>query len=155
MLPARDQIHRRIYKLVDHWEGLRPSAKLLPGRQHFDPMEVPDLLPNIYLLAVVGDSARFQFRLLGEAILSSGGPGRKGLFVDEIPRTDTKAYLHDQLTSLVKTHEPIWYKGPPTLRHHKDVMQLEGVMLPLAANGVDVDRCLCMTVYYWVSGRVT
>ena len=155
MLPARDKIHDRINRLIDHWERLRPSPDLVPGRQHFDPMDVPDLLPNIYLLAAQRDPVRFQFRLLGEAILDSGGTGRKGIFVDELARTGTRAYLHDQLADMARTRVPIWYKGPPTLEHHRQVVALEGVMLPLAANGMDVDYCLCMTVYYWMQGTVT
>ena len=141
--------------LFRSWQELHPAADRLPGMSKFDPMRVPRLLPNIFLMDVERDPLRFRFRLVGEAIVESGGPGRRGAYVDELPRTNRGAYLHDQLSDLVRDRQPQWYKGPPSLQHHQFVRQLEGVMLPMAENGVDVDSVLCLTVYDWADGHKT
>jgi hypothetical protein len=122
----------------------------------FDPMTVPSLLPNIYLIGVEGkDAPRFRFRLLGESVLVAGGPGRRGLYVDQLPRTSSGAYLHDHLTEVVRNRRPNWYRGPPTLQHHKYVTELEGIMLPMANDQGDVDALLCLTIYLWTDGTAT
>jgi hypothetical protein len=139
--------------LVGYWNRIRPATELLPGRQDFDPLDVPGLLPNIYLLEVYTPGPRFRFRVVGEAIVNSGAPGRRGRFVDEIPETGAKPSLHDTLLALYASRQPAYYKGPPTLVHESWVAQLEGVMLPMAANGVDVDHVLCLTVYHRKDGQ--
>jgi len=134
---------------------MHPAPDRLPGKQHFDPVSVPRLLPNIYLIEIVGQPPRFCFRLLGENIVRSGGPGRRGKFVDELPRTATGTYLQDHLVSALESRKPVYYKGPPTLVHHAQVTSLEGIMLPLATNGIEIDNFLCLTVYHWLNGDVS
>lgn len=147
--------HDKVAAMHRHWSSLPASDDGVPLWSAFDPLAIPQLLPNVFLISVEGDPPRFRFRLLGENIRAAGGPGRKDAFVDEIPRTGTAAYLNDQLADIVRTRTPRWYKGPPTLRHHRDVSTLEGVMLPMAADDGPVTRILCLTVYHWLDGRVT
>ena len=146
--------HSKIEQLSEHWRLLHPAPDRLPGKQHFDPVSVPTLLPNIYLIEVVDRPPRFRFRLLGENIIRSGGPGRRGVFVDELPRTNTTINLHDQLVGVLESRKPGYYKGPPTLVHHAHVTLLEGIMLPLATDGIEIDNFLCLTVYHWLNGEV-
>jgi len=147
--------HPKIEQIFEYWRALHPAPDRLPGRQHFDPVSVPKLLSNIYLIEIVGRPPRFRFRLLGENIIRSGGPGRPGKFVDELPRTDVGTYLQDQLIGVLEDRNPAYYKGPPTLVHHAHVTLLEGIMLPLAADGIEIDNFLCLTVYHWIDGDVT
>ncbi len=76
--------HPKVLHLIEHWRSLAPGPDLLPGRQHFDPMRVPSLLPNIWLLDVIpGTPRRFRYRLLGTRLSEAGIPGSKGDFVDD------------------------------------------------------------------------
>ncbi len=147
--------HEKVVAIREHWALLPTGGGDLPLWSSFDPTAIPRLLANVFLISAEGEPPRFRFRLLGETIRAAGGPGRPGLHVDEIPRTDTSAYLNDQLAELVRRRSPVWYKGPPTLRHHREVSTLEGIMLPMAAADGRVTRILCLTVYRWLDGRVT
>ena len=153
--PRGPHAHEKVEAVHAHWASLPTGGTDLPLWSAFDPASIPRLLANVFLIAVEGEPPRFRFRLLGETIRAAGGPGRPGLRVDEIPRTGTAAYLNDQLADIVRWRKPVWYKGPPTLRHHRDVALLEGVMLPMAADDGRVTRILCLTVYHWLDGRVT
>ena len=58
---AAAEPHPRIAELIRHWRSLAPGPGLLPGRRHFDPMKVPKLLPNIWLLEIVpGPPRRYR-----------------------------------------------------------------------------------------------
>jgi hypothetical protein len=156
VLPPPEDLPTGLVKLLSAWEKLPRGLSDLPRLADFDPMSVPHLLPNVYLIAVEGrERPRFRFRLLGESVLAAGGPGRPGLYVDQIPRTSTGVYLHDHLSEVVHSRKPNWYRGPPTLKHDKFVIELEGIMLPMANDNDDVEALLCMTVYRWSDGRVS
>jgi len=154
-LPPAESLPEKLAAIVDHWQGLMRQGHDLPRFADFEPMAVARLLPNIYLLDVAQDPQRFRFRLLGEAVLEAGAPGRPGLYVDELPRTGTNANLHDSLAAAVARRAPNWYRGPPTLQHHAEVVELEGVMLPFAAADGRIEAFLCLTLYRWRSGQET
>lgn len=149
---SKSRMHEKLQALYDHCLGLGATAGEPPRWAAFDPMDVPHLLPNIFLFRVTYDPLRFQFRLLGDAVLASGGPGRRGLYVDEIPTTGQAETLHDQLAQVVAAATPFWYKGPPTLKHHRHVQSLEGVMIPMSDDTGRISHILCLTVYDWHTG---
>jgi hypothetical protein len=156
-LPPQGEPHPRIARMIAYWREIAPAPGLVPGKQHFDPMRVPDLLPNVWLLDVVREdgSLRYRFRLVGDALIDSGAPFRKGLFVDELgDRVDQAAAktIHDRV---VNTREPDWRRGPPIVKHLKFIALLERVLLPLAEDGRTVDHILAMTVFYQMDGRVS
>lgn len=155
-LPPQGQPHPRVARMIDYWREMAPGPGLLPGKQHFDPMRVPDLLPNLWLLEVVreGEGLRYLIRLVGDALIDSGAPFRKGLFMedlgDQIDQAAAKA-IHD---GVVESRQPNWRRGAPIVKHLKFIALLERVMLPLAADGQTVDHILIMTLFYQMDGRV-
>jgi hypothetical protein len=154
-LPSLDLLPPKLAAIVAHWQGLRRDGHDVPIYADFDPMAVARLLPNIYLLAVEHAPLRFRFRLLGEAVLEAGAPGRPGLYVDELLRAGTQSNLNASLVAAVASRAPNWYSGPPTLQHHAHVSELEGVMLPCAAADGQIEAILCLTLYRWQSGQET
>ncbi len=155
-LPPRGEPHPRIARMIAYWREIAPGPGLIPGKQHFDPIRVPDLLPNLWLLDVVREDGRlrYRFRLVGDALIDSGAPFRKGLFVDELgDRIDQVAAqaIHD---GVVRSLQPGWRRGLPIVKHLKFIALLERVLLPLAEDGRTVDHILGMTVFYQMDGRV-
>ena len=61
-------------ELFAYWRSLFPEDGL-PGRQHFDPVDVPHLLRMLFLVDIVrgGKKIRFRYRLLGTDITSRAG----------------------------------------------------------------------------------
>src|SRR3546814_15629289 len=54
----------KLRRLYDYWCGRCPAGAL-PARRDIDPLDIPDLLPNLFLLDVIGDAEAFVFRLAG------------------------------------------------------------------------------------------
>jgi hypothetical protein len=147
--------HPRIVRLVDYWRGLAPGLGLLPARRHFDPMRVPELLPNLWLVDVVrGPPRRYRYRLVGNALIDAGAPIRPGLFIDEMDDRIDQQAAHAAFDGVVDTHRPDWRRGPPIIQHLKFISELERVLLPLAEDGQTVDVVLGMTVFYLLDGAI-
>lgn len=144
-----------IIKVVhQHWIGLRPAPRILPGRQHFDPAalaaESPEALPHLWLLQIETDPRRYRLRLIGSALKAAGSPGRVGDCIDSIDETGGVVRWLD---GICDGREPNYRRGPPKLPHGGHVAELENLVLPLAADGRTVDMLLACTIYHWREGQ--
>lgn len=63
---------------ADKWQGAR-----MPRRADIDPLDMPALLPMVYLVDVERDPLRFRFRLVGTRIVSWFGRDMTGHYVAE------------------------------------------------------------------------
>jgi len=140
--------HPKIRSLADYWLSICPGNRL-PGRQHFDPIRIPPLLANIYLIDVHREPVRFRFRLLGSRIVAYAGEDNKGKWFDEKWPT----YDDSVLLGIVQSGRPSWFRGPSNLRPEKDYYELERVRLPLARDGMTVDMILGLTIFFNSQGR--
>jgi hypothetical protein len=60
--------HKSLRSLYDYWHALGVAAGGLPSVQAFDPLHLPKLIPNLWILEVAPDTHRFRMRLAGENI---------------------------------------------------------------------------------------
>lgn len=121
---------------------------MLPGRRHLDPLDIPSLLANVWLVDVVDDPRRFRVRLLGTALEQAGTPLRRGTFVVDCLRPEQRAASLAEFESVVRSRQPLWYRGKAYLPHNQYVHEVERVFLPLAVDGVTVDMLLCLSVIH-------
>jgi len=147
--------HPKIARMLAHWRSLAPAPGMLPGRQHFDPIRVPDLLPHTWLIDVErGPVLRFRYRLIGTALIEAGVPMRRGDYFDEVANQPSRDEVAGMLAGVVLERRPNWRRGVPLVAHVKHVTELERVVLPLAADGATVDMLIGATLFYWEDGRV-
>ncbi|WP_119422647.1 PAS domain-containing protein [Desertibaculum subflavum] len=146
-------VHSRIAEIVGHWKSLRPAPGLLPGRGHFDPLQVPQLLKNIWLVDVVKDDPRlFRARLVGTAFGQVGARLRAGKFFEDVAPEAEAKITAAPFRRVLATGRIDWRRGPSSLSHMEHVRELERVILPLAGDGAEVDMFLCLTVFYMSDG---
>lgn len=145
--------HPKIVQIVRHWRGLRPALGRLPGRQHFDPVDVPRLLRNIWLVDVVEDDPRlFRARLVGTAFEQLGARLRKGKFFEDVAPAAEAEVTTSAFRHVLRAKCLNWRRGPSSLSHMEHVRELERVIMPLATDGETVDMFLCLTVFYMADG---
>jgi hypothetical protein len=147
--------HPQVAQLIRHWQSLAPAPGLLPGRQHFDPLRVRQLLPHLWLVDVVpDDSRRFRARLVGGALVDAGVPIRRGRFLSDVMTPEERTRAGDLFDRIVSQRHVDWRRGPPVLGHMKHIYALERAMMPMATDGSTVDMLLCITLFYWTDGRI-
>jgi hypothetical protein len=85
----------RLRELAAYWFARCPAPGAVPPRSAIDPLDFPDLLPNVMMLDCVashraGDAVsddgglRYRFRLAGEAVTYAAGRRLAGHFLDEV-----------------------------------------------------------------------
>ena len=139
-----DNCHARIRQVVEYWLSIHPTRGL-PGRQHFDPIEIPDLLANIRLLDVFRNPLRFKTRLMGTVLHDFFGQEQTGLWMDECFADFHRSKMFKDLTDIIETPQPRWRRGHPTLNYEKSFVTVDRVYLPFATDGETVDLVMtCM-----------
>jgi hypothetical protein len=138
---------QRVRALYDYWRAIHPQQRGLPGRQHFDPLQVAPLLPWLWLVDIHRDPLRFKFRLYGtQHILPSGGD-HTGKWIDEAYPNFTASDVYSDYVDVAEKAAVSYRKGRASY-HAPDYKELERVMLPLASDGRTVDMILAITVYF-------
>src|SRR3546814_12116428 len=73
----------KLRRLYEYWCS-RCQGGALPSRRDIDPLDIPDLLPNLFLLDVIGDAEDFVFRLAGSRVEEAFSMSLRGRSLAEI-----------------------------------------------------------------------
>ncbi|HEY9569201.1 MAG TPA: PAS domain-containing protein [Thalassobaculum sp.] len=143
----REPLHRKVRELVNYWLSIHP-ARGLPGRQHLDPLHIPSLLPNIWLVDVERTPAlRLRYRLIGTSVARAFDHDPTGEYLDQAHPQSRDGQIHIYMHDVIRSRLPAWRVGAPQLWQLQDYLQLERIYLPLAADGEQVDLILALTVF--------
>ena len=143
----------KLAQFFDYWLSIKPAAGL-PGRQHFDPLDIPLLMPRVWMLDVLREPLRYRYRLAGTkevATLQREVTGR--LFEEVHPR------LRDDPGAIERYHKgaqcgiATYRKGVVRLMHHKDHHTVENCVVPLACDGKTVDILVGCSILYSLDGK--
>jgi hypothetical protein len=145
-------------KFFGYWLSIRPSPVLLPGRQHFDPLDIPDVMPRIWLLDVVrgGAALRFRYRLAGTKEVETLEREVTGEWLDDVhPRLKENPGLLERYRFMVEQGEPTYRTGFINFTHKREHVRVENCMVPLARDGRTVDIIAACSVSFLSDGRPT
>jgi hypothetical protein len=152
ILLARDaeppQGDGRLAQLHAYWRSICPDARTLPGRQHFEPLMVPRLLPWIWLIDVSHDPLRFRYRLIGTIHVDACGWNQTGLYLDQVHPRFIGSSAYPQFCAVAERGDLAFYAGAPTYVIKKDYISIERLIMPLARDGTVVDMLLGITVLH-------
>lgn len=140
--------HPMARQLYDYWLTMHPAGGGLPGRQHFDPMQVAAALPNIWLIDVEHDPLRLTYRLVGTKIQEIAGQSLTGRILEDVHphlRTDPE-YANSYLVP-AREGVAIWASGKPLFHIEPPHDNTEVLVLPLATDGKTVDMLLGVTIF--------
>lgn len=143
LLPGmpKQGLHAALYRLwLKKQAGVSAECRgELPGRSEFDPLEMPELLPNLTLFDVERAPLRFRIRLVGTAIVAAMGKDTTGFYLDQLDRIET---VERRARELVKSKTPYFLSDQPLSWTHRDYKTYSVLGLPLAADGATVDMLL-------------
>jgi len=133
---------RRVH---DYLAAKAPPGKL-PGRQHVDPVDLPDLLPRIMLIDVdrsATTARRYRIRLMGSELVALHGADVTGKYVDQAIRGGKE---------IIAAYDDIVASRRP--QHSEDNVRVAGrefipyerIAFPLAGDGENVDMLLLIFV---------
>ncbi len=154
--PGGHVLHARSYfdalapkygALFDLLSSRAPTGQL-PGRQHFDPLTVPEHMGYLNLVEVHrNDGLRFRFRLHGTMQTDAAGRDITGRFIEDAVIPEFVDRINGNMTKVVETRRPVYdrFQMPHPNRGYLDS---ERVYYPLASDGSTVDMILILNGYY-------
>jgi hypothetical protein len=142
---AAQKVHAKIARMVGYCRSIVPPDRL-PGRAQFDPLDVPALLPNVWLLERE-PGPRFRYRLMGTRVAAAFQGDLTGRYVGEVHSADAAAAMLAYLTGVADSRRPHFRIGRPTAWPIAEFLTLERLYMPLAHDGITVDMILGFTVF--------
>lgn len=141
--PRGDVLFRRtapaasLLALFEYWLSRR-SGRRWPRRADIDPLDIPQLLPGVVLLDVVGAPPRFRKRLVGSTIVQKEGLDTTGRWLDDCVNPLVRDEILRQHLEAVEAPEGCCY----TVEFAGDDGKLysyQRLLLPLSGDGERVD----------------
>jgi hypothetical protein len=152
----RSAWHPFLATFFSYWLAIRPGADLLPGRQHFDPVDIGTVMSRVWLLDVVRDGVemRFRYRLVGTKEVETLQQEVTGKWFDDVhPRLkETPAHL-ERYRFVAAQGQPTYRKGAVNFAHKREHAHVENCLVPLARDGRTVDILAACSVLYQLDGR--
>ena len=127
--------------LILYWLRIHPGDRL-PSRSMIDPLDVGELLPNLFLLEFDPQSNDFLVKVCGTAIVEWIGAEPTGRRLGEVFPDFEQSGLADIYRKVIATGMPIHLSGRPLMRYRTDWSERESVLLPLSTDGVVADKLL-------------
>lgn len=144
--------HPKLQRIYRYWQNIHPPGKL-PGRQHLDPLHIPDLLPGLWLLDVQQEPFRLRYRLVGTRISEAIGREVTGLWLDEAhPHLVNDEAYFGRYRRIAETKALSRRRGKPKAWTTDEYREVENLALPLATDGETVDMILMLSVFHYRDG---
>ncbi|WP_420723695.1 PAS domain-containing protein [Hwanghaeella sp. LZ110] len=116
--------------LIEHWLSKQPQQDSLEIPE-FDPIDVPGLLPNIYLLEKI--DGRLKYRVSGENVNSLFGRQNTGRYLDEVVPPHLYEFVHPYFYSIFSGNLVVF--GGMVVVSNKEYLEFERVLLPVRRKG--------------------
>jgi len=134
-----------LIRLHDHWRSLRRGREM-PSRADLDPLDIAFILGNVLLVDVLRDPTRFRIRLHGTNMVARAGYDMTGRFTDELPNAEFRAATEASFAHVAAKRRPRAWSRKRMIGDRW--MNYDTLMLPLSADGVNVDMLLVGFVYH-------
>jgi hypothetical protein len=140
------------------WRYLRrgiPDGRL-PDRSGFDPVDMPDLLPRLWLLDVRHEPFDLVYRLCGTKEADSLEFEPTGRSFLDVHR-ERIAAVPDILTryrDMARDGIATWRRGPLAFRHRDRHKSVENLMVPMTDGGERVAILMCLSLVFRIDGTI-
>jgi hypothetical protein len=142
-----------LVQFFDYWLSIRPGNRL-PGRQHFDPLDIPLIMPRVWILDVLRAPLRYRYRLAGTKEVETLQREVTGKMFDEVhPHLRGQGEAFGRLDEMAQTGIATYRLGRVVAVHHKEHLTVENCMVPLGRDGKTVDMIAACSVLYRLDGR--
>ena len=137
--------HPKIRALHDYWAGKR-RGRAMPARADLDPIDIPALLPHVFLIEVkAAEPQLLTYRVFGTALVELFGfdftlqEVGKGTLPEHLPE------MRARYGRVIRDGQPYYHRT--RLRDRlNDFTDVDRIILPLSPDGARVDQMIGMTI---------
>jgi hypothetical protein len=123
-------------KLFTYWNKIR-GERSMPRRKDFNPMDVPQMLPNILLIEFPdGDIEKAKFRLVGTNLVRDFGQDITGQSINDLENNEI---MMSRVRWLIENKKPYLVINSPLLWATNSYKQYCLLGLPLSNDGKKIN----------------
>jgi hypothetical protein len=137
---AADITDPELRALYSYWISKRGTRRM-PRRADIDPVDIPSLLPSVFLVDVGGPPLRFRFRLIGTAICARWGGDATGKYLDEVDVDGEHDTMRRQYAAVVETGMPR-FDVEEFITDSGRYLHYQRLLLPLSADDLTPNMLL-------------
>lgn len=126
----------------------------MPARSDLSPREMASFLRNAALVKVLDQGREFQFKVVGDAVVSVQGASLQGLTMAEVDRVipGYGSLLGGAYRALLRRKEPMAFRGSSEDAVKGRTFLHESLLLPLSSDGSNVDHILVVGSFSYGQG---
>jgi hypothetical protein len=133
-----DIANPKVHRVFGYWQQRCVDGRMMT-RASLDPTELRDVLANVFLVSVDHGTGGFRFLIAGTEIEDRYGRSLRNTAVAETFSLVTRFDTSGQWAETAKDGKPRYRCGPMGFPN-SDVYTAERLMLPLSADGTQVDH---------------
>ncbi len=126
-----------------YWEQRRRDRRL-PSRADIDPLDIPDLLPQVFLVDVGLEPLDFRYRLVGTQIVRHSAADYTGKRLQDLPEQCPPSRIWSLFQRVVEERRPFSAEVPYI---HIPGKSVELVATPLSDDGATVNMIFGMVQF--------
>jgi len=141
-----------VLELYAYWQELRGSRRF-PSKAQIDIAAIPRLAANLMLLRVTYDPLDFEYRIIGDEIISRLGDV-KGRRVRQAALLNVDASAYRNYCAVIEAGKPQFMEGWAAIPFRADErFLLSRVHCPLASDDETIDHIVsCVAFSHWERG---
>ena len=145
--------HPSIAALWRYLRSRRPSGPPFM-RADFDPVDVPRLLPHVWLFDVLNDPLDFRYRVVGTNIVASMKMDLTGRTLSAVYPDTRNAIgpVWERLEFIAGSGQATWRRGPAIASRFDTRDTIENLMLPFVDDVGSVKMVFGLSVIYRADG---
>ena len=130
--------HKRLAELHEFWRALSKDGRL-PARHDFLAEDLAPWIGHVSLLEVERDPLRFRFIVHGGHFTLLTGQNLSGCYLEDALSPRYRDMVLARYREAVETRQPVYHHH---VNHSLPWRELDRLLLPLADDGVTVDRVM-------------
>jgi hypothetical protein len=138
---------KRVLEFYRYWLARRGERRF-PRRADIEPTDIPHLLAGVMLLDVHRDPIDFEYRLMGDAIVSRLG-SLKGKRVREAAQLNNCSAAYENYCRMIESGVPQFLQGSAFLVYRPGRPTLiSRVHCPLSTDGSTIDKIISYFAFF-------
>ena len=152
LIALDDLVEPSLRELRAYWDAKR-GERDMPGRSDIDPIEMPRLLPLIFMVRLAREPLEFTYSLVGGENAEAHGQNFTGWKVHDLDSLwpGYGMWMHDFYAYVVRRGKPRAASGVMSFLD-RGFYEFEAVYLPLAAADGEISHIMGGAVYRMVRG---
>lgn len=139
----------RLAQAYAYWRR-KAAGRVMPSRADIDPIEIPQLLPDVMLVERLDD--RYRYRLIGTENQRAHGINATGRFLDEVlPGPEYRAHVLGLYDETVQNRRALYSECLFFSPARRDPERHTKVLfMPLAPDGATVNMIFVMQIFLYI-----